>query len=40
MEFGYLSDDIGTDLVDAHDHICRQLTIMMSETHKRQPRTE
>ena len=39
LHFGYISPELHKELSDHYDHICSQLTIMMSEPHKWTPRT-
>jgi four helix bundle protein len=39
LHFGYISPGLHKELSDHYDHICSQLTIMMSEPHKWTPRT-
>jgi four helix bundle protein len=39
LHFGYLTSDQHKELSDHYDHICSQLTLMMSEPNKWTPRT-
>jgi four helix bundle protein len=39
LHFGYLTSEQHKTLSDHYDHICGQLTIMMSEPHKWTPRS-
>jgi four helix bundle protein len=39
LHFGYLTSDKHKELSDHYDHICSQLTLMMSEPNKWTPRT-
>ena len=38
LHFGYISPQLHKELTDHYDHICSQLTIMMSEPNKWTPR--
>jgi four helix bundle protein len=39
-KFGYLDAEVYTQFVDVYDHICRQLTIMMSVPDQWKPKTQ
>ena len=38
LKFSFIDAETHTQLVDGYDHICRQLTIMMSDPQKWKPR--
>lgn len=38
LHFNYITPELHKELSDRYDHICSQLTIMMSEPHKWTPR--
>ncbi len=38
LHFGYMTSDVHKELSDHYDHICSQLTIMMSDPDKWTPR--
>ena len=38
LHFGYMTSDLHQELADRYDHICSQLTIMMSDPGKWTPR--
>jgi four helix bundle protein len=40
LHFGYLNDEQHKKLVDHYDHICSQLSIMMSDPNKWTPRPQ
>ena len=39
LHFGYMTSEVHKELADYYDHICSQLTIMMSEPGKWTPRS-
>ena len=39
LHFGYMTPELHKQLSDHYDHICSQLTIMMSQSNKWTPRT-
>ena len=39
LHFGYMTSEVHKELADHYDHICSQLTIMMSEPNKWTPRS-
>lgn len=40
LHFGYMTSHVHKELADHYDHICSQLTIMMSEPNKWAPRND